>query len=52
MRVIKGTYDCLLSEEAFQKANRPIQIESQRASAPSFGIRKCRPYGPQLLLFL
>jgi hypothetical protein len=36
LQVEQISHDCLLSEDAFQKLNRPIQIDSQRASALRF----------------
>jgi hypothetical protein len=36
LQVERISHDCLLSEEAFQRVNRPIQIESQRAAALRF----------------
>ena len=36
MQVEQISHDCLVPEEAFQKLNRPIQIDSQRASAFRF----------------
>jgi len=36
LQVEQISHDCLLSEDAFQKLNRPIQVDSQRASALRF----------------
>ena len=36
LQVEKISHDCILSEEAFQKVNRPVRVESQRASALRF----------------
>jgi hypothetical protein len=45
------SHDCLLSEEAFQKVNRPIQIDSQRASALRFADPQVQALWSALLLF-
>ncbi len=36
LQVEQISHDCLLSEDAFQKLNRPIQVDLQRASALRF----------------
>jgi hypothetical protein len=40
LQVEKLSHDCLLSEEVFQKLNRPIQIESQRAGFSNRNLRE------------
>jgi hypothetical protein len=45
------SHDCLLSEEAFQKVNRPVQIASQRASALRFADPQVKALWSALLLF-
>jgi hypothetical protein len=45
------SHDCLLSEETFQKVNRPIQVESQRASALRFADPQVQALWSALLLF-
>ena len=45
------SHDCLLSEEAFQKVNRPIHIESQRVSALRFADPQVQALWSALLLF-
>jgi hypothetical protein len=45
------SHDCLLSEEIFQKVNRPIRIESQRASDLRFADPQVQALWSALLLF-
>lgn len=45
------SHDCLLSEEIFQKVNRPIQIDSQRTSALRFADPQVQALCSALLLF-
>jgi len=51
LQVEQISHDCLLSEEAFQKVNRPIQIDSQRASALRFADPQVQALWSALLLF-
>ena len=51
LQVEKISHDCLLSEEVFQKLNRPIQIQSQRASALRFADPQVQALWSALLLF-
>ena len=51
LQVEQISHDCLLSEETFQKVNRPIQIESQRASALRFADPQVQALWSALLLF-
>ena len=51
LQVEQISHDCLLSEEVFQKVNRPIQIESQRASALRFADPQVQALWNALLLF-
>jgi hypothetical protein len=51
LQVEQISHDCLLSEEAFQKLNRPIQIDSQRASALRFADPQVQALCSALLLF-
>ncbi len=51
LQVEQISHDCLLSEEVFQKVNRPIQIESQRASALRFADPQVQALWSALLLF-
>ena len=51
LQVEQISHDCLLSEEAFQKVNRPIQIASQRASALRFADPQVQALWSALLLF-
>jgi hypothetical protein len=45
------SHDCLLSEEAFQKVNHPIQVASQRVSALRFADPQVQALWSALLLF-
>jgi hypothetical protein len=51
LRVQRISHDCILSEEAFQKINRPIQVASQRASALRFADPQVQALWRALLLF-
>jgi DNA-binding MarR family transcriptional regulator len=51
LQVEQISHDCLLSEEIFQKVNRPIQIESQRTSALRFADPQVQALWNALLLF-
>jgi hypothetical protein len=51
LKVERISHDCLLSEDAFQKVNRPIQVASQRASALHFADPEVRALWSALLLF-
>ena len=51
LQVERISHDCLLSEEVFQKVNRPIRIESQRASALRFADPQVQALWSALLLF-
>ena len=51
LQVEQISHDCLLSEELFQKVNRPIQVDSQRASALRFGDPQVQALWSALLLF-
>lgn len=51
LQVERISHDCLLSEETFQKLNRPIQIESQRASALRFADPQVQALWSALLPF-
>jgi len=51
LQVEQISHDCLLSEEAFQKVNRPIQVASQRASALRFADPQVQALWSALLLF-
>src|SRR5713226_9692326 len=45
------SHECILSEEAFQKVNRPVQVESQRTSALRFADPQVQALWSALLLF-
>ena len=51
LEVEQISHDCLLAEEVFQKLNRPIQMESQRASALRFADPQVQALWTALLLF-
>ena len=51
LQVEQISHDCLLSEEAFQKLNRPIQMDSQRASALRFADPQVQALCGALLVF-
>ena len=51
LQVEQISHDCLLSEEVFQKVNRPIQIDSLRASALRFADPQTQALWSALLLF-
>jgi len=51
LQVEKISHDCLLSEDAFQKVNRPIQVGSQKASALRFADPQVQALWNTLLLF-
>jgi hypothetical protein len=51
LQVEQISHDCLLSEELFQKVNRPIQIDSLRASALRFADPQTQALWSALLLF-
>jgi hypothetical protein len=51
LQVEQISHDCLLSEEVFQKVNRPIQIASLRASALRFADPQTQALWSALLLF-
>lgn len=51
LQVEQISHDCLLSEEAFQKVNQPIQIDSQRTSALRFADPQVQALCSALLLF-
>ena len=51
LQVEQISHDCLLSEGAFQKVNRPIQAGSQRASALRFADPQVQALWNALLLF-
>jgi hypothetical protein len=51
LQVEQISHDCLLAEEAFQKVNRPIQIDSLRASALRFADPQTQALWNPLLLF-
>ena len=51
LQVEQISHDCLLSEDAFQKVNRPIQAASQRASALRFADPQVQALWSALLLF-
>lgn len=51
LQVEKLSHDCILSEETFQKVNRPVQVESQRASALRFADPQVQALWSALLLF-
>jgi hypothetical protein len=45
------THDCILAEEAFQKLNCPVQVDTQRASALRFADSKVQALWNALLVF-
>jgi hypothetical protein len=45
------THDCIMAEEAFQKLNRPVQLDAQRASALRFADSKVQAVWNALLVF-
>jgi hypothetical protein len=45
------SHDCILAEETFQKLNRPVDIEGQRASALRFADPKVQALWNALLVF-
>ena len=51
LQVEQISHDLLLSEEAFQKVNRSIQIASQRTSTLRFADPQVRALSSALLLF-
>ena len=51
LQVEQISHDCLLSEEAFQKVNRPVQIDLQRASTLRFGDPQVQALYNVMLLF-
>jgi hypothetical protein len=51
LQVEKISHDCILSEEAFQKVNRPVRVGSQRASALRFADPQVQVLWSALLLF-
>ena len=51
LQVEQISHDCMLSEEIFQKVNRPIQIDSQRTSALCFADPQVQALCSALLLF-
>jgi hypothetical protein len=51
LQVEQISHDCILAEEAFQKVNRAIQLQSQRASALHFGDPQAQALWSALLLF-
>jgi hypothetical protein len=51
LQVQQISHDCILTEEVFQKVNRPIQVESQRASALRFADPQVQALWSVLLLF-
>jgi hypothetical protein len=51
LQVEQISHDCMLSEEIFQKVNRPIQIYSQRTSALCFADPQVQALCSALLLF-
>ena len=51
LQVEQISHDCLLSEEAFQKMNRPVQIDLQRASVLRFGDPQVQALYRAMLLF-
>jgi hypothetical protein len=51
LQVEQISHDCLLSEEVFQTVNRPIQIDSLRASALRFADPQTQALWSALLLF-
>jgi hypothetical protein len=51
LEVQQISHDCILAEEAFQKVNRPIQIDSQRASGLRFADPQVQALWSTMLLF-
>jgi hypothetical protein len=51
LEVQQISHDCILAEEAFQKVNRPVQVESQRASALRFADPQVQALWSAMLLF-
>lgn len=51
LQIEQISHDCPLSEEAFRKVNRPVQIASRRASALRFAAPQVRALWRALLLF-
>jgi hypothetical protein len=51
LQVQRISHDCILTEEAFQKINRPVQVTSQRASALRFADPNFQALWRALLLF-
>jgi DNA-binding HxlR family transcriptional regulator len=45
------THDCIMAEDAFQKLNRPVQVDAQRASALRFADSKVQALWNALLVF-
>jgi DNA-binding HxlR family transcriptional regulator len=45
------THDCIMAEDAFQKLNRPVQVDAQRASALRFADSKVQALWNALLIF-
>ena len=44
------THDCIMAEDAFQKLNRPVQLDAQRASALRFADSKVQALWNALLV--
>ena len=51
LQVEQISHDCLLSEDLFQKLNRPLQVNSQRTSALRFADPQVQALCSALLLF-
>ena len=51
LQVQRISHDCILAEEAFQKINRPLRVDSQRTSALHFADPKVQALWRALLLF-
>ncbi len=51
LKVEQISHDCILAEEVFQKVNRPIQVQAQRASALRFADPQVQALWSALLLF-
>ena len=45
------THDCIMAEDAFQKLNRPVHLDAQRASALRFADSKVQALWNALLVF-
>src|SRR5262249_52558119 len=45
------THDCIMAEDAFQRLNRPVQVDAQRASALRFADSKVQALWNALLVF-